>query len=58
MIEGQEHLKSYIIAYYKSLFRATPEKSFSMDESQTADIPQVSVEKNNFLSASYTKKEV
>jgi len=54
MIEGQEQLKSYITSYYKSLFGAPPENSFSLDESQTADIPQVSVLENDFLTAPYT----
>src|SRR4051812_30380107 len=58
MIEGQEHLKSYINSYYKSLFGATVENSFSLDESQTSDIPQVSDEENSFLSASYSEEEV
>src|SRR3954469_12772435 len=35
MIEGQEHLKSYITTYYKSLFGAPPENFFSLDESRT-----------------------
>src|SRR3954463_15648589 len=29
-----------------------------LDESQTADIPQVSTKENNFLTASYTEEEV
>ena len=40
-IVGHENLKLYITNYYKRLFGA-PEHSFvSMDEHQTADIPQV-----------------
>ena len=42
-IEGQEQLKSYITNYYKGLFGAPAEGNFTLDESRTADIPQVSV---------------
>jgi hypothetical protein len=31
---------------------------FFMDESQTADIPQVSIEENNLLTAEYSEEEV
>ena len=57
-IEGQEQLKSYITNYYKTLFGAPEEGNFSMDESRTEDIPQVSEEENNHLTAPYTEEEV
>src|SRR4051812_11508947 len=57
-IEGQQHLKSYITNYYKSFFGALTENSFSLDESRMEDIPQVSIEENNFLTAPYTEEEV
>jgi hypothetical protein len=38
-IEGHEQLKSYITNYYKGLFSHPEESSFSLDETQTDDIP-------------------
>jgi mannosylglycoprotein endo-beta-mannosidase len=58
IIEGQEYLKSYIMNYYKNLFRALEEGNFSMDEPRTDDIPQVSLEENAFLSTEYSEEEV
>jgi mannosylglycoprotein endo-beta-mannosidase len=57
-IEGQDNLKQYITNYYKNLFGAPEEGNFSMDESRTDDIPQVSVEENNLLTAEYSEEEV
>jgi mannosylglycoprotein endo-beta-mannosidase len=57
-IEGHENLKSYITNYYKGLFGSLDEGNFSMDQSRTDDIPQVSIEENNFLNALYTEDEV
>jgi hypothetical protein len=39
LIEGHEQLKTYITNYYKGLFGPPKESSFSMEESQTDDIP-------------------
>jgi hypothetical protein len=39
IIEGLEHLKSYITNYYKNLFRVPEKGNFSMDETQRNDIP-------------------
>jgi hypothetical protein len=58
LIEGHEQLKSYITNYYKNLFGQPEEGNFSMDESQTTDIPQVSIEENNLLTAPYFEEEV
>jgi hypothetical protein len=58
MIEGQEQLKSYITNYYKNLFGEPDEGNFTMDESRTEDIPQVSVEENGVLTAPYSEEEV
>jgi hypothetical protein len=58
MIEGLDSLKVYINNYYKNLLGAPEEGNFSMDESRTDDIPQVSVEENNFLMAEYLEEEV
>jgi hypothetical protein len=57
-IEGHKNLKSYITNYYKGLFSSPDEGTFSMDESRTDDIPQVSIEENNFLTVLYTEDEV
>jgi hypothetical protein len=57
-IEGIYNLKKKITSYYKNLFGAPEEGNFFMDESQIDDIPQVSVEKNNFLTAEYSEEEV
>jgi hypothetical protein len=57
-IEGLDNLKNYITNYYKDLFGAPEEGNFFMDESQIDDIPQVSVEENNFLMAEYSEEEV
>ena len=58
MIEGHDQLKSYITNYYKNLFGAPEEGNFSMDETRTDDIPQVSDEENNLLTAPYSEEEV
>jgi hypothetical protein len=57
-IEGHEQLKSYITSYYKKLFGAPEECTISLDESRIADIPQVTPEENNFLTAPYSEEEV
>ena len=57
-IKGQEQLKSYITNYYKGLFGAPEEGDFSLDESRTTDIPQVSVEENSLLTNLYSEEEV
>jgi hypothetical protein len=48
-IEGHEQLKAYITNYYKNLFGEPEDISFSLDETQTDDIPQVSMEENGFI---------
>ena len=54
MIEGHEQLKSYITNYYKGMFRAPEEGNFTLDESRTTDIPQVSEEENSLLTDLYS----
>jgi hypothetical protein len=59
-IEGHENRKSYIKNYHKGLL-CSPDVgkgNFSMVKSRIDDIPQVSVEENNFLNALYTEDEV
>jgi mannosylglycoprotein endo-beta-mannosidase len=58
LIEGHEQLKSYITNYYKGLFGSPEESSFSLDESQIADIPQVSIEENDLLMAPCSEDEI
>ena len=58
LIEGQEQLKSYITNYYKDLFGAPEEGNFTLDESRTEDIPQVSDEENVLLTKLYSEEEV
>jgi hypothetical protein len=43
LIEGHKQLKSHITNYYKDLFGAPEESSFSLDETQMEDIRQVSM---------------
>jgi mannosylglycoprotein endo-beta-mannosidase len=58
LIEGHDQLKSYITNYYKAPFDPPKESSFSLDESQIADIPQVSLEENAILTTPYSEDEV
>jgi hypothetical protein len=58
LIEGHEQLKSYITNYYKGLFGPSEESSFTLDETQTENIPQVSEEENGLLTAPYSEEEV
>jgi hypothetical protein len=39
VIEGKENLKFFITKYYKDLFGSSQRNTFSLDESQTNDIP-------------------
>jgi hypothetical protein len=57
-IAGHDNLKSYITNYYKGLFGSPEKRTFSMDESRTDDISQVSALENNLLTALYTEEEV
>ena len=58
MIEGQDQLKEYITSYYKGLFGAPEEGNFTLDESRTDDITQVTPEENNFLIAPFSEEEI
>ena len=57
-IEGLDELKAFITKYYKTLFGAPDEGNFTLDESQTEDIPQVSNEENAFLIAPFSEEEI
>jgi hypothetical protein len=58
VIEGQENLKIFITKYYKDLFVSSQRNTFSLDESQTDDIPQINEEENKLLTETFTEKEV
>jgi hypothetical protein len=58
IIVGQDNLKTYISEYYKNLFGAPTMNNFSMIESEINDIPQLSQEENNILTADFSEKEV
>jgi hypothetical protein len=58
IIEGDENLKKYITKYYKDLFGRPEGNNFSLLESMTEDIPQVSTEENELLTAEFSEKEV
>ena len=58
LIEGQDNLKEYITGYYKGLFGAPEEGNFSLDESRTDDITQVTPEENNLLIAPFSEEEI
>jgi hypothetical protein len=57
-IIGQENLKNYITDYYKSLFGPPISNTCVMDKSRTNDIPKISVEENNILTAEISESEV
>ena len=50
--------KNYITKYYKSLFGAPAEGNFTLDETRTDDIPQVTAEENDILTAPFSEEEV
>jgi hypothetical protein len=57
-IVGEDNLKVYITEYYKKLFGDPITNSFSLMEERTEDIPQLSNEENDLLTANFTEKEV
>jgi len=58
VIEGHENLKVFITKYYKELFGSSQRNDFSLHESQTEGIPQISEDENKFLIEEFTEKEV
>jgi hypothetical protein len=58
IICGDDQLKNYISEYYRGLFGHMEYDQFSLDERLISDIPQVSQEENEFLTAPFTEKEV
>jgi hypothetical protein len=57
-IFGEENLKVFISEYYKGLFGAPPQNHFTLLEERVDDIPQLSSEEKNLLSADFTEIEV
>jgi hypothetical protein len=57
-IVGQDNLKTYISKYNKALFGAPIESSVSLVENFNNDIPQISQDENNILTAEFTETEV
>src|SRR6266498_1813939 len=57
-IVGEENLKTYITEYYKRLFGSPESNTFTMMENITHDIPQITLEENDILTAAFTEKEV
>jgi hypothetical protein len=57
-IVGEENLKVYITEFYKKLFGDPDQNGFSMMEEQVGDIPQLSAEENEILTADFTEDEV
>jgi len=57
-IIGDENLKNYITQYYKGLFGPHTQNSFSMDKSLRYDIPQVSEEENEVLTAPFSEEDI
>jgi hypothetical protein len=58
IIVGDANLNNYITEYYKGLFGPHTLNSFSMDETIRLDIPQVSSEENELLTAPFSEEEV
>ncbi|WVZ91838.1 hypothetical protein U9M48_037961 [Paspalum notatum var. saurae] len=57
-IEGQENLKKYITNFYKELFGPPEINNFSLEESWTSDILQVSPIENEILIAPFSEREI
>jgi hypothetical protein len=57
-IVGQEGLKTNTSEHYKKLFGDPPINNFSMIESETIDIPQISDEESSIWCAKFTKKDI
>jgi hypothetical protein len=58
IIEGEKELSDYEMTYYKDLFSAPTDNSFTFDESRVDDVPQVSEEENNLLTLPFIEEEV
>ena len=57
-IVGESNLKTYITEYYKKLFGDAAPNDIVLDESMTHDIPQLTQQENDILTADFLVKEV
>ena len=57
-ISGDVALKQHITSYYKSLFGSSEDPTITLDSSRVEDIPQISSEENDLLTAEFTMEEV
>jgi hypothetical protein len=55
---GEVNLRLFISKYYKKLFGPPETNHFSMMEEINSDIPQVSVDESNILTAEFIEEEV
>jgi hypothetical protein len=58
IIEGEKELSEYMMNYYKNIFTAPLDNSFTLDEARLDGISQVSEEENNLLIQTFLKEEV
>ena len=58
IISSDADLKKHITTYYKNLFGSPSESTIRMDDSRVDDIPQVSPDENDRLTAEFTIEEV
>ena len=56
IVVGDANLNNYITEFYKGLFGPHIPNSFSMDETLRHDIPQVSEEENEMLTAPFSEE--
>ena len=57
-IVGEANLKTFITEYYKKLFGALGPNTFSLDESRTEDLPQISHDENVIQTSPFNEKDV
>jgi hypothetical protein len=57
-IVGDKEPKRYITRYYKNLFGQPVESDISLEESRIDDIPQVTENENEILTAPFTMDEI
>jgi hypothetical protein len=58
VISGDVELKKHITSYYKNLFGSVEDSNFHLNDERIDDIPQISDEENDSLTADFTMEEV
>jgi exonuclease III len=58
VISGDVELKKHITSYYKNLFGPAEDSNFHLNDERIDDIPQISDEENDSLTADFTMEEV